>query len=131
LWIYLEIIRCLFIFTGIIIFESIHHQNKFNFIYAIFQCTLNKSSSLLDAIPACATLQEVYSIIETYPALNELNNALLENMSPYFYCHCCHEIADSLRIQATQIFMFKLTSKNEIIAHPILFKINNDNNDKE
>jgi len=52
-------------------------------------------------------------------------------MSPYFYCHCCHAIADSLRIQATQIFMLKLTSKNEIIAHPILFKVNNDNNIKE
>jgi len=127
----LKIVYCLFIFAGILIFERIHHQNKFNFIYAIFQCTLNKPSILLDDVPACETLQEACSIIETHPALNELNNALVANIITYFYCHSCHEIPDFLRTQITQIFIFKLTSKNEIIAYPIMAKSNNENNAKQ
>jgi predicted enzyme involved in methoxymalonyl-ACP biosynthesis len=49
----------------------------------------------------------------------------------YFYCHSCHEVPDSLRIQTSQIFIFKLTPKNEIVAYPIISKINNENNVQE
>ena len=36
-----------------------------------------------------------------------------------FFSSICHNIPDSLRVQASQIFLFQLTSKNEIIAHLI------------
>jgi len=72
-------------------------------------------------ISACITLQEACSIIQTHPVLYELNSALVANIITYFYCHSCHEIPDSLRIQTSQIFMFKLTPKNEVIAYTRLY----------
>jgi len=129
--VFLQMIRFLFLFAGILVFERIHRQKKFNFIYAIIQCTLNRSSILLDGIPASTTLQEAFSIIETHPARIELNNALVANIITYFYCYSCYKIPDSLQAETTQIFIFQSTSKNEIIAYPVVFNDSNENDRKE
>jgi hypothetical protein len=121
----------IFIFVGILVFERIHRQNKFNFIYAIIQCTINSSSIVLDGIPACATIQEACSVIENHSALTELKDALVANIKTCFYCYSCNKTSDSLQTQTTQIFIFNLTPKNEIIAYPVVLKINDENNRQE
>ncbi|CAF3002741.1 unnamed protein product [Rotaria socialis] len=121
----------LFSNIGILVFERIHHQNKLNFIYAIMQCTLNRSSIVPANIPVCATIQEACYIISTHPDLTELNNALISNIKTTFYCYSCHKVPDSLQKQAAQIYIYKLPHTNKIVAHPVLLNVDVDDSRQE
>ncbi|CAF3829497.1 unnamed protein product [Rotaria sordida] len=115
-----EQLRRLFAHSRILIFERINNQNKVNIIHAINQCSFAEPPPLLDIIPYCITLQEACTIIETYHALNELNDVLIANIKTYFYCHSCHSTPDSLFSLTKQIFIFKLSSNNKVTAYPIV-----------
>ncbi|CAF4583183.1 unnamed protein product [Rotaria socialis] len=124
-------LRRLYANSRILVFERIHHQNKLNFIYAIMQCTLNRSSIVPANIPVCATIQEACYIISTHPDLTELNNALISNIKTTFYCYSCHKVPDSLQKQAAQIYIYKLPHTNKIVAHPVLLNVDVDDSRQE
>ncbi len=116
------------IVLGILIFERVHDQIKLNLVYAIIQCSSDTSPVLYDTIPSCSTLQDAFSFIETDPALNELNNILVSNIKTYFYCPSCNDTPDSLRVSSSQIFIFKLSPNNNLIAYPLVTDVDNTQN---
>jgi hypothetical protein len=115
----------LFLITGILLFERIFHQTKCNMIHAIARCSFDSPSLQLPDISSC-TLQEACSAIEINSALNELKDTLISKIETYFYCHSCYKTSDHLKLSNIQIFIFNLTVKNEIIAHPVIYKDNED-----
>jgi hypothetical protein len=115
------------IVLGILVFERVHDQIKLNLIYAIIRCSLDAFPILFDSIPSCSTLQEACSIIETNHALNELSNILVAKIKTYFYCPSCNDTPDSLRSSTNQIFIFKLSSNNQLIAYPVVNDVDKTN----
>jgi hypothetical protein len=93
-------------------------------IHAIARCSFITSSFKLPDVPISITLHEACSIIESHPSLNELKDMLISEIKTYFYCPSCHKVSNSLMSSNTQIFIFKLTMKNEIVAHPVASKDN-------
>jgi hypothetical protein len=77
------------------------------------------------------TLHEACSAIENNPALDELKNILISEIQTDFYCHSCHKTSDYLKSSSTQIFIFKLTPKNELVAHPVVSKDSEDSANDE
>ncbi|CAM4769922.1 unnamed protein product [Rotaria magnacalcarata] len=110
-------LRRLYANSRILVFERIHHQNKLNFIYAIMQCTLNRSSFVPANIPVCATIQEACYIISTHPDLIELNNALISNIKTNFYCYSCHKRFVESNFQINDLFdsRIKLTDDQNVV----------------
>ncbi len=115
------------IVLGILVFERVHDQIKLNLIYAIIRCSLDAFPILFDSIPSCSTLQEACSIIETNHALNELNNILVAKINTYFYCPSCNDTPNSLQSSDNQIFIFKLSLDNRLIAYPVATDVNKTN----
>lgn len=111
--------------VGILIFQRIRQQKPFQFVQAMARCVLDYSLPPSINIASCLTIQEACAWIETQSDLLQLKEALVGNITTYFYCNSCHLVPDSFRKQNTQIFLFKLTSNNEIIAHPIVLSMNN------
>jgi hypothetical protein len=108
------------IFLGILIFERVNTHIKFNLIHAIFKCSLDTSPTSLISIPLCTTLQDACSIIQTNHELKQLRDILVANIKSYFHCNSCNGTSDSLLSLKNQIFVFKLTANNQIIAYPIV-----------
>ncbi|CAF3205771.1 unnamed protein product [Rotaria sp. Silwood2] len=117
--------------VGIVVFERILGSKTFNLVYAIAQCTLEKPSCLIDGIPQCTSIQEAISTIERHPLLNQLNSALMSDIKTRFSCSSCYEASDSLEEQSCQIFLFKSTISNQLVAYPIIFKNNDVNADQK
>jgi hypothetical protein len=111
--------------VGILVFERIHNQDKFDLIHAISQCTLNKSPGQFD-YGSSPTLQAACSVIETHPKLTELRTALVAKIKTCFYCHACRKMSDALQTEGQQVFLFMLNSSNKVIAYPIVSKPEND-----
>ena len=108
-----------FISLGILIFERVRQHSKSDLVPAIMRCSL-ATAILLDIIPPCVTLQETCSIIETNHILKELKNILKANVKTYFDCPSCRRALDSLATLTEQLFIFKSSSKNKIMAHPVV-----------
>lgn len=101
-------------------------------VHAIARCAFDSHSFKLSDIPISITLQDACIAIETNPDLNELKSILISEICTYFYCYSCNKTSDSLMSSSTQIFIFKLTIKNEIVAHAIMSKNNEySNNDTQ
>ncbi|CAF2647209.1 unnamed protein product, partial [Rotaria sp. Silwood2] len=111
---------------GILILERIFHRTKFNMVYAIARCSSDSSSLELPDVSISITLQEACEIIETNPDLNKLKETLISEIATYFYCPSCRQTPNSIISSSTQIFIFKLTVNNQIVAHPVISKDNDD-----
>jgi hypothetical protein len=95
-------------------------------VRAIARCAFDSTSYHLPDIPISITLQEACSTMETNSDLNELKNILIAEICTCFYCYMCHKTSDALVSSNNQIFMFKPTDKNEMIAHPIVYRDSED-----
>lgn len=115
---------------GILIFERIRNEIKLNFVYAIIQCSLDTFPILLDDVPSCSTFQEACRLIETNHALDELSSVLIAKIKTFFYCSSCNDTPDSLQSSSNQIFIFKLSSNNQLIAYPVLTDVDKTNDDE-
>lgn len=88
-------------------------------IRAIARCAMNQSLNQFSDLPMCITLQEACAIIESDPNLNQLKDILVSKIQNYFYCFSCQKPLDKLQLINSQIFIFKLTTKREFVAHPV------------
>ncbi|CAF4456505.1 unnamed protein product [Rotaria sp. Silwood2] len=95
-------------------------------VYAIARCSSDSSSLELPDVSISITLQEACEIIETNPDLNKLKETLISEIATYFYCPSCRQTPNSIISSSTQIFIFKLTVNNQIVAHPVISKDNDD-----
>ncbi|CAF4803751.1 unnamed protein product [Rotaria sp. Silwood1] len=126
-----EQLRRLYGSSRILIFERIFHQTKFNMVYAIARCSSDASSLEFPDVSISLTLQEACQIIETNSDLNELKETLISDISTYFYCPLCRQTPNSLVSSHHQIFIFKLTVNNQLVAHRVISKDNDDLTDDE
>ncbi|CAF1463632.1 unnamed protein product, partial [Rotaria sp. Silwood1] len=126
-----EQLRLLYGSSRILIFERIFHQTKFNMVYAMARCSSDASSLEFPDVSISLTLQEACQIIETNPDLNELKETLISDISTYFYCPLCRQTPNSLVSSHHQIFIFKLTVNNQLVAHRVISKDNDDLTDDE
>ena len=108
------------------IFERITNRTQHDFISAVYQCAMNKSSPTTHSTTLTAvTIQEACTKIQSNNAHNQLNDILTSTIQSYYSCTSCQNVSDDLSLSIEQVFIFKYSSTRQLTAYPII-PINQD-----